>query len=99
VLEGSGILRTGEKEVEISRGDYAAFPVGQEGAHQISNPSDKPLRYLCFSTMIEPDVLVYPDSGKIGVFAGAAPGGPKGRRTFNKYLRADAEVGYYNGEE
>jgi uncharacterized cupin superfamily protein len=99
VLEGSGILRIGEKEVEISQGDYAALPVGPAGAHQISNPSETPLRYLCFSTMVEPDVLVYPDSDKIGVFAGAAPGGPKDRRTLHKYLRADAEAGYYDGEE
>lgn len=99
VLEGSGILRIGDKEVEVSQGDFAALPVGPAGAHQVFNRSDAPLRYLCFSTMIEPDVLVYPDSGKLGVFAGAAPGGPRDTRTLHKYLRADAEVGYYDGEE
>jgi hypothetical protein len=57
------------------------------------------LRYLCFSTMIEPDVMVYPDSGKIGLFAGSAPGGPKEKRTLSKFLRSDAEIGYYEGEE
>src|SRR5918996_2181669 len=36
VLEGSGILRIGDKEVEISRGDYAALPAEPAGAHQIS---------------------------------------------------------------
>ena len=66
--------------------------MGEEGSHQISNTSDEPLRYLCLSTMDEPDVLVYPDSGKIGVFAGSAPGGPKEKRTLHKYLRAGAEV-------
>jgi uncharacterized cupin superfamily protein len=49
------------------------------------------LRYLCFSTMREPEVLVYPDSDKIGV-RGEAPGAP------NKNLRADAEVDYWEGE-
>jgi hypothetical protein len=48
--------------------------------------------------MVEPDVMVYPDSGKVGIFGGAAPGGPKGKRTFSKFLRGDAEVGYYDGE-
>jgi hypothetical protein len=43
--------------------------------------------------------MVYPDSGKVGVFGGAAPGGPKEVRTFSKFLRGDAEVGYYVGEE
>ncbi len=42
--------------------------------------------------------MVYPDSGKIGMFAGAAPGGPKAKRTFSKFLRSDAEVGYFDGE-
>jgi hypothetical protein len=48
--------------------------------------------------MVEPGVMVYPDSDKIGLFAGSAPGGPKEKRTFSKFLRVDAEVGYYEGE-
>jgi len=75
-----------------------ALPVGESGAHQIINNSDKPLRYLCFSTMIEPDMMVYPDSDKIGLFAGSAPGGPKQNRTSSKFLRGEAEVDYYEGE-
>ncbi len=42
--------------------------------------------------------MVYPDSGKVGIFGGAAPGGPKEKRTFSKFLRGDAEVDYYGGE-
>ena len=99
VLEGRGTLRIGGREVAVCGGDYVALPTGEAGAHQISNTSDAPLRYLCFSTMIEPDILVYPDSNKVGLFAGSAPGGPKEERVLNKYLRADAEVGYYDGEE
>ncbi len=98
VLEGSGTLRIGGEEVEVSQGDYVALPAGETGAHQILNTSDLPLRYLCFSTMAEPDVMVYPDSGKVGIFAGAAPGGPKEKRTFSKFLRSDAEVDYFDGE-
>ena len=99
VLHGSGTLRIGERECPLSRGDYVALPVGESGAHQIINTSDEALRYLCFSTMVEPDVMVYPDSDKIGLFAGSAPGGPKEKRTLSKFLRSDAEVGYYKGEE
>lgn len=98
VLEGSGMLRIGGREISLSPGDYVALPVGEAVARQASNTSDEPLRYLCFSTMVEPDVLVYPDSGKIGLFAGSAPGGSNEERTLNKYLRADAEVGYFDGE-
>ncbi len=75
------------------------LPVGESGAHQITNTSDEPLRYLCFSTMAEPDVMVYLDSGKIHLFVDSAPGGPKEKRTLREFLRGDAEVGYYEGEE
>jgi uncharacterized cupin superfamily protein len=75
-----------------------ALPTGAEGAHQLVNSSEAVLRYLCFSTMVEPDVTVYPDSGKVGILGGAAPGGPKEDRTFSKLLRDDTEVGYYDGE-
>jgi uncharacterized cupin superfamily protein len=99
VLEGSGTLRIGEEEIRVSEGDYVALPARAEAAHQLVNSSESVLRYLCFSTMIEPDVMVYPDSGKVGIFGGAAPGGRKEKRTFSKFLRGDAEVGYYDGEE
>lgn len=49
--------------------------------------------------MIEPDVTVYPDTGKVGLFAGAAPGGPKEKRTLHTYLRTEATVDYWEGEE
>jgi len=100
VLEGSGTLRFGRAEVQVSERDYVTSPAArQEGAHQLVNTSDSTLRYLCFSTMIEPDVTIYPDSGKIGVFVGAAPGSPKEKRTLGKFLNGDAEVAYYEGEE
>ena len=99
VLQGRGVLRLGEREVALSRGDYVALPANVDGAHQILNTSDEPLRYLCLSTMVEPDILIYPDWGKVGLFAGSAPGGPKEKRTLQTYLRDDAAVGYYAGEE
>jgi uncharacterized cupin superfamily protein len=99
VLEGSGTLRLGGEEIWVSEGDYVALPARAEAAHQLINSSEAVLRYLCFSTMVELDVMVYPDSGKVGIFGGAAPGGPKEKRTLSKFLRSDAEVGYYDGEE
>jgi mannose-6-phosphate isomerase-like protein (cupin superfamily) len=72
VLEGSGTLRIGGEEIRVSQGDYVALPARAQAAHQIVNDSGAVLRYLCFSTMVEPDVMVYPDSGKVGIFAGCA---------------------------
>lgn len=58
-----------------------------------------PLRYLVFSTMNEPDITVYPDSEKIGLFAGAAPGGDGSERVVDGYYPRDAAVDYWDGEK
>ncbi|MDP8963292.1 MAG: cupin domain-containing protein [Cyanobacteriota bacterium] len=99
VLAGKGTLRLNGEEIAIASGDYIAFPAGEISAHQMINTSDTPLRYLCFSTMIEPDITAYPDSNKIGVFAGAAPGGAKEKRTLNAYFPTDSETDYWDGEQ
>ncbi len=75
-----------------------AFPAGAEGAHQLVNTSGAALRYLCFSTVADLEVAVYPDSGKIGTFGNIMPGSPEKEGAFAKYLRAGDEVGYYDGE-
>ncbi|MGI8650736.1 MAG: cupin domain-containing protein [Rubrobacter sp.] len=99
VVEGSGTLMIGDEEFTVSKGDYATFLAGEARAHRLVNNSDAPLKYLCFSTMNVPDVMVYPDSGKVGLFGGAAPGGDKEKRTFSKFLSTKEEVGYFDGEE
>ena len=97
VLSGRGTVRLADGEEEIHAGDYVSLPVGEDGGHQIVNTGDEELRYLCLSTMIEPDVAVYPESDMIGVFAGAPPGGRSEDRTLGRFLRADAEVEYWEG--
>ena len=48
--------------------------------------------------MIHPDVVEYPDSGKVAAIAGAAPGGDKAQRRVFKIFKGDQDVGYYEGE-
>lgn len=48
--------------------------------------------------MEEPDIVEYPDSGKLGVFAGESPGGRDTGFLLRKILSADAEVDYREGE-
>lgn len=98
VLDGTGTLRLGEKQLSISEGEYIALPANEEGAHRVINDSDNPLRYLMVSTMDEPDVTVYPDSGKFGVYAGSPPGSTEKRTIEGYYQQADA-VDYWRGEE
>ena len=99
ILEGSGTLRYGNEKIAITRNDYIALPCGREHAHQVINTSDAELIYLCISTMITPDVTEYPDSDKIGVSTGTAPGGIKTENTFNGYYRKKSDVDYFDGEK
>ena len=41
----------------------------------------------------------YPTSGKVGLFAGRAPGGPREARFLAGFLRMDATVDYWEGEK
>jgi len=90
VLEGEGVLRSGEEEAPLRAGDYVAFPPGPPG-HQIVNRSQAPLRYLAMSTMREPEVAVYPDSKKVGLLA-------RGHGMMSVHRQDDA-VDYYEGEK
>lgn len=98
VLSGVGTLTLGDEQIPVGAGDYAALPVGEAYAHQLVNTGSEPLRYLCLSTMLEPDVTVYPDSNKLGVFAGAAPGGPRINRTFAAFVDNGARVEFWKDE-
>jgi uncharacterized cupin superfamily protein len=99
VLDGTGTLRGPDDErVALEPGVYATFPAGPDGAHQIENTGDAPLRFLAISTMVEPEVLVYPDSEKVGVMAGQPPGGDEDERLVDAYFRADDAVDFWTGE-
>jgi len=98
VIEGEGTLRVGDSETPVRPGDFISLPRGREHVHRLDNHSQRPLRYLCFSTMIEPDIAVYSDSNKVGFFAGSAPGGPKEKRRLTGIYHRDTEVGYFDGE-
>ncbi len=97
VLAGTGTLRQDGETAPLAAGDYAAFPTGPAGAHRVVNDGDEPLRYLVVSTMTDPDVTVYPDSGKLGVYTGSAPGGREERPVEGYYRLAD-DVDYWEGE-
>jgi uncharacterized cupin superfamily protein len=90
VLEGEGVLRSGGEEHPLRAGDYVSFPPGPPG-HQVINRGGAPLRFLAFSTMIEPEVAVYPDSKKVGFLA-------RGQGLASVY-KEETAVDYYEGEE
>lgn len=94
ILEGEGELRFGEHRYKIRKHDVIACPTGgSDVAHQIINTGCTTMRYLALSNLAEVDVCEYPDSNKVGLYAGAAntPG-------LRKIFRAEATVDYYERE-
>jgi uncharacterized cupin superfamily protein len=65
VVRGEPTLRTREGECELAEGDIVCFPRGKDGAHQIINHTESPIRVLMLSTAIQPDVVEYLDTGRI----------------------------------
>lgn len=69
VVAGRPTLRHPEGEHELEPGDVVVFREGPEGAHLVENRTEEPIRVLILSTKSRPAVAVYPDSGKLGVWA------------------------------
>lgn len=91
VLEGEVVVRAPEGEQAVDTGSLVRFPAGADGAHKLTNRSERPARVLMWSSSREPAVAVYPDSGKVGVWSG---------EDADRYMfrRGDGQVPYYEGE-
>lgn len=100
IFDGEGTIRIGAERHPIRAGDVIACPPGgPETAHQIENTSGKPLRYLAVSTMVEPDVIDYPDSGKFLV-KGRLPAGDGSRSEPFRFIGLqDTSLGYWDAEK
>jgi uncharacterized cupin superfamily protein len=93
VIEGSGTLRVAGEMLPIKAGDVIFIPAGPEYPHQIINTSDAPLKYLSISTMEEPEICEYPDSGKF------MAGGSMNREVpFEVIAQMGRNVDYWEGE-
>ena len=95
VLEGTLTVRTPDGERELQRGEVAVFRRGPEGAHALGNSSQAVCRIAVFSSMREPDVVEYPESGVVGAIAGDAP--TAGRDApFEAFFRLDERLDDYS---
>jgi uncharacterized cupin superfamily protein len=70
VVDGAVVVRAPDGEHTLKSGDLVRFPAGPDGAHKLTNRSEAPARALFFSNARTPAVSVYPDSDKVGVWAG-----------------------------
>jgi uncharacterized cupin superfamily protein len=97
VLSGRPTLRSGSDERELEPGEVVGFRAGREGAHRVDNRSEEPVRVLVVSTMNAPDVVQYPDSGKMRT-SSFPPGGVAPEGALDVFSRPDPELGYFDGE-
>ena len=90
-LDGTLTLRDPEGEHQLAPMQLAFFPPGPDGAHQLRNDGDAPVRLLMFGEVRFPGVSVYPDSDKVGVQGGPGADG--------LLFHRDAAVPYFSGED
>ena len=91
VVRGRATLRTPEGERVLAEGDVVCFPRGEAGLHQVRNDTDEPIRVLMLSSLLQPDIVEYADSGKLAAIDA------KGQRLFRAFRGQDAE--YWEGED
>jgi uncharacterized cupin superfamily protein len=63
VLAGIPLVRTPQGERRLREGDVLCFPAGPGGAHQVTGPAT----VLIVSETRSPDVVEYPESGKLAL--------------------------------
>jgi uncharacterized cupin superfamily protein len=93
VLGGTPTLREHDGEQILRPWDVAVFRRGALGAHEVRNDSEETARVLLFASRSEPEICVYPDSGKIGAFHLAPDGTLTGLQN-----RAENNIDYFDGE-
>ncbi len=97
VLDGTGEVRIGDATHPIRAGDVIACPAGgPETAHQIVNTGAETLRYYSISTMIDPEVAEYPDSGR---FAAIVVGEDWQNAKLRFLGQTQNSLGYWEREE
>jgi uncharacterized cupin superfamily protein len=87
ILEGKATLRLGDRSFEVAAGSCACFHAGQQAAHALINTSDEPCRYLIIGERHPHDVVVFADSGRVGV------------KLMGEGYRKAATMDYWEGEE
>ena len=97
ILSGTGLLRHADEEFPIRAGDFICSPADPQQPHQIVNTSDEELAYIALSNEMTTDVMLYPDSGKYGVWHGDS-GDLNAPGNFLVFSRKETAVDYWDGE-
>jgi uncharacterized cupin superfamily protein len=87
ILEGAATLRLGDQSFEMAAGSCVCFHAGQKAAHALINSTDAPCRYLIIGERHPHDVVVFTDSGRVGV------------KLMGEGYRKSATMDHWEGEE
>jgi uncharacterized cupin superfamily protein len=98
VLSGRPTLRGKAERRTLEPGEVVSFPRGPAGAHRLDNETEEVVRVLLISTMHGPDIIEYPDSGKVMARSEAPGRRPADPGAFRLVVRREAAVDYYAGE-
>lgn len=99
ILAGTGEYRFGDTTYPIRAGDVLSAPAGgPEVAHQIVNTGDEEMRYLGISTMLSPEAVEYPDSGKFAIWSRPHPSGDRAKLGLRFIGRREMSINYWDGE-
>ncbi len=90
MLAGRPTVRTPEGVEQLDPHDLVFFPTGPEGAHQVRNDTDEPVRVLMFSNVVLPTATAYPDSDKVGIWTGD--------KAEDLLVQRSSRVDYFHGE-
>ncbi|MDP5276577.1 cupin domain-containing protein [Chengkuizengella axinellae] len=86
IIDGEVTVRQNNECKILKKGDLIFFPNSEEGAHQLFNHTDNPVRYLDLTTRFGTDVCKYPDSNKINAGNG-------------QIYKITDKVDYFEGED
>ena len=94
VLAGAPTLYTTDGGRRLATGEVVACLRGHRGAHRLENQTDESARVLIVSTMLMPDIVEYPEDGRVFVMTeppySDAPLDPEQGRILRVFKRDEA---------
>jgi uncharacterized cupin superfamily protein len=87
IMSGEMTMRSADGFQVVKQGEVIFCEMGENGAHQFYNHTDKPCTYLDVKTYLGLDAVVYPDSGKIMI------------SRYNEVFKDVDRVDYFTGED
>src|SRR4051794_10270343 len=67
VVRGTPTLRTLDGERVLAEGEVVACVAGRAGAHELRNSTGEEVRILLVSTMVAPEINLFPDTNELWV--------------------------------